>query len=119
MQLTRASTSAPVVREYVYPALTELVSVTQGSEEHAKVINGKVLEQMKAENAMVRIAAAEALKDIYAQAGEEWLNFLPESVPVIAELMEDDDEGVETAAHLLVVGIEKHLGEGELQAMLT
>ncbi|PWW71926.1 ARM repeat-containing protein [Tuber magnatum] len=119
MQLARAAASAPVVREYVYPALTELVGAIQGSEEHAKVINGKVLEQMKAENAMVRIAAAEALKDIYTQAGEEWLNFLPESVPVIAELMEDEEEGVETAAHLLVVGIEKHLGEGELQAMLT
>ncbi|CUS10614.1 unnamed protein product [Tuber aestivum] len=118
-QLARAAASAPAVREYVYPALTELVGAIQGSEEHAKVINGKVLEQMKADDKMARIAAAEALKDIYAQAGEEWLNFLPESVPVIAELMEDEDEGVETAAHLLVVAIEKHLGEGELQAMLT
>ncbi|KAG0642155.1 armadillo-type protein [Tuber brumale] len=118
-QLARAATSAPVVREYVYPALTELVGAIQGSEEHARVINGKVLEQMKAEDVMVRIAAAEALKDIYAQVGEEWLNFLPESVPIIAELMEDEEEGVETAAHLLVLGIERHLGEGELQAMFT
>ncbi|CAZ79749.1 unnamed protein product [Tuber melanosporum] len=118
-QLARAATSAPAVHEYVYPALTELVGAIQGSEEHARAINGKVLEQMKAEDAMVRIAAAEALRDIYAQAGEEWLSFLPESMPIIAELMEDEDEGVETAAHLLVVGIEQHLGEGELQAMFT
>ena len=58
------------------------------------------------------------LTELYERLGEEWLNMLPETVPVIAELMEDDDEEVERAVQRMVVKIEGYLGES-LDTMLT
>lgn len=73
---------------------------------------------MRSEEAAVRLAAVETLTALYAKLGEDWLPLLPESVPVIAELMEDDEEEVERAVQRLVVKVEEFLGHGELEAML-
>jgi U3 small nucleolar RNA-associated protein 10 len=74
---------------------------------------------MRSDDAGVRLAAVHTLTELYARLGEEWLPLLPESVPVIAELMEDEEVEVETAVHKLVVKVEEYLGVGELEAMLT
>lgn len=74
---------------------------------------------MRSEDAGVRLAAVETMMELYAKMGEEWLPLLPESVPLIAELMEDDDEDVERAIQRLIVKVEEFLGVGELEAMLT
>ncbi|RPB13149.1 hypothetical protein P167DRAFT_564665 [Morchella conica CCBAS932] len=99
------------------PAIVELAHAAQ-SEEHFKLINTRVLALMRSEEAAVRLAAVETLTALYAKLGEDWLPLLPESVPVIAELMEDDEEEVERAVQRLVVKVEEFLGHGELEAML-
>lgn len=100
------------------PAIIELANVAQ-SDEHFKFINTSVLQHMRSEDAGVRLAAVETMTGLYAKMGEEWLPWLPESVPLIAELMEDDDEDVERAIQRLIVKVEEFLGMGELEAMLT
>lgn len=100
------------------PAIIELANAAQ-SEEHFKFINTWVLQHMRSEDAGVRLAAVETMTGLYAKMGEEWLPWLPESVPLIAELMEDDDEDVERAIQRLIVKVEEFLGMGELEAMLT
>lgn len=100
------------------PAIVELANAAQ-SEEHFKFINTQVLQHMRSEDAGVRLAAVEAMTELYAKMGEEWLPWLPESVPLIAELMEDDEEDVERAVQRLIVKVEEFLGMGELEAMLT
>jgi U3 small nucleolar RNA-associated protein 10 len=97
----------------------ELVNAVQASEDHARFVNARLLGHMRAENYRVKLAAVETLTQIYAKTGEEWLSLLPESVPVIAELMEDDEEEVESATQRLIAAIEEHLGAGELENMLT
>ncbi|KAK9460497.1 uncharacterized protein V1516DRAFT_712548 [Lipomyces oligophaga] len=60
----------------------------------------------------VKIAAIKTLKAIYERLGEEWLGMLPQLVPVVAELLEDQDETVETEVQRdLVPVIEGVLGE--------
>jgi U3 small nucleolar RNA-associated protein 10 len=49
--------------------------------------------------------------------GEEWLSMLPEMLPFISELQEDDDEVVEKETHRWIVKIEGVLGES-LDSML-
>lgn len=44
---------------------------------------------------------------------------LPETVPVLAEVLKDEHEEVEKAVRELVRNVEKVLGEGELEGMLT
>lgn len=100
------------------PAIVELANAAQ-SEDHFKFINTQVLKHMRSEDAGVRLAAVETMTKLYAKMGEEWLPLLPESVPLIAELMEDDDEDVERAVQRLIVKVEEFLGAGELEAMLN
>ncbi|KAK9388887.1 hypothetical protein V1515DRAFT_384622 [Lipomyces mesembrius] len=60
----------------------------------------------------VKITAVKTLKAIYERLGEEWLSMLPQLVPIVAELLEDDDENVETEVkNDLVPVIEGILGE--------
>lgn len=117
-QLTLAALHADSVEQYLIPAIVELANAVQASEDHAKSVNAKLLAHMRDEDIHVRLAAVEALTQVYAKVGEEWLSLLPESVPVIAELMEDDED-VESATQRLIKAIEEHLGEGELESMLV
>ncbi|KAK7207448.1 hypothetical protein BZA70DRAFT_271308 [Myxozyma melibiosi] len=60
----------------------------------------------------IKITAVKTLKAIYERLGDEWLSMLPQLVPVVAELLEDEDESVETEVRKdLVPVIEGVLGE--------
>ncbi|KAK9240970.1 hypothetical protein V1525DRAFT_368809 [Lipomyces kononenkoae] len=60
----------------------------------------------------VKITSVKTLKAIYERLGEEWLSMLPQLVPIVAELLEDSDENVETEVRNdLVPVIEGVLGE--------
>ena len=74
---------------------------------------------MRDEESGTRLAAVRALMGLYSRLGEDWLGLLPETVPFIAELLEDDEEVVERECQRLIKRIEEFLGEGELQGMLT
>ncbi|KAI5848875.1 armadillo-type protein [Tricharina praecox] len=108
----------PTFSELAIPCLTELAAAAQ-SEEHSKSINTGVLALMRDESEVTRLAAVRAMMGLYARLGEDWLGLLPETVPFIAELMEDDDETVERETQRLIKRIEEYLGDGELQGMLT
>ena len=49
--------------------------------------------------------------------GDEWLSHLPEMLPFINELQDDDDESVEKETHRWIKLIEDTLGES-LNSML-
>jgi len=111
-------TILPKFSELAIPCLTELAAAAQ-SEEHSKSINAGILVLMRDESEATRLAAIRAMMGLYGRLGEDWLGLLPETVPFIAELMEDDDETVERETQRLIKRIEEYLGEGELQGMLT
>jgi U3 small nucleolar RNA-associated protein 10 len=111
-------TILPKFTELAVPCITELAAAAQ-SEEHSKSINSGVLAMMRNEDPAARMAAIRAMMGLYLRMGEDWLPLLPETVPFIAELMEDDEEDVEKETQRLIKRIEEYLGEGELQGMLT
>jgi U3 small nucleolar RNA-associated protein 10 len=65
-----------------------------------------------------RLAALRAEEALTERLGEEWLALLPEMLPYISELMEDEDETVEREVRKWVKDIEVVLGEN-LDDMLT
>lgn len=73
---------------------------------------------MRSERSEVRLAAVRVEMGLYEKMGEEWLGCLPETVPYIAELLEDDEENIERETQRLIGKVEEFLGEGELQGML-
>ncbi|KAK8873259.1 armadillo-type protein [Apiospora arundinis] len=104
------------LQTYLVPAVVELASQAD-SQEHQKELNGSLLKHLRSETAAVRLAAVKAEQSLTQRLGEDWLAMLPEMLPYISELQEDDDEEVERETQRWIVGIEEILGES-LDAML-
>ncbi|KAI0406703.1 armadillo-type protein [Xylaria palmicola] len=104
-----------LTRELI-PAIVELAA-TADSQEHQKELNTSLLKRLRSEQAPVRLAVVRCQQALTDKLGEEWLSMLPEMLPYISELQEDDDEDVERETNRWIVGIETVLGES-LDAML-
>lgn len=113
-QFTNAS-SLPLMLELV-PAIVELAAAADSADHH-KELNGAILKHMRSETASVRLAAVKCEQELTDRLGEEWLSMLPEMLPFISELQEDDDDVVERETHRWIVKIEDVLGES-LDSML-
>ncbi|KAI1122707.1 armadillo-type protein [Nemania abortiva] len=98
------------------PAIVQLAA-TADSQEHQKELNTSLLKSLRSEHAQVRLAVVKCQQALTDKLGEEWLSMLPEMLPYISELQEDDDEDVERETNRWIVGIETVLGES-LDAML-
>lgn len=98
------------------PAVVELAAAAD-SQEHQKELNGWLLKHLRSEHAAVRLAVVLCEQALTDKVGEDWLSMLPEMLPYISELQDDDDEVVEKETHRWIVKIEGILGEN-LDAML-
>ncbi|EED21107.1 SSU processome component Utp10, putative [Talaromyces stipitatus ATCC 10500] len=127
-QLPRAtnSSTATVIIDEVVPALSELAVATD-SPDNYKEMNTALMKYLRpststttegGDSAYTRLAALKAEQALTGRLGEEWLTLLPEMLPYISELMEDEDEMVERETRKWVKGIEDILGE-KLDDMLT
>ena len=109
------ASSLPLVDELI-PAIVELAAAADSADHH-KELNGAILKHMRAEITSVRLAAVKCGQALTDRLGEEWLSMLPEMLPIISELQDDDDEIVEKETHRWIVKIEGVLGES-LDSML-
>ncbi|KAJ5621414.1 hypothetical protein N7528_006197 [Penicillium herquei] len=129
-QLAHAATSKTLtlVVEEVVPAITELAIAADSTDNH-KELNVALMRYLRpstapnaksagGDNPFTRLAALKAEMALTEQLGEEWLALLPEMLPYISELMEDEDESVEREVRKWVKQIEGVLGE-RLDDMLT
>ena len=80
-------------------------------------MNGVLLKYMRAEEAHTRLATVKCEQSLTKRLGEEWLTLLPEMLPFISELREDDDEMVERETQRWITEVEGVLGE-DLEGML-
>ncbi|KAJ6263576.1 U3 small nucleolar RNA-associated protein [Drechslerella dactyloides] len=110
------NSSSDNMMSLVVHAIGEL-SATAHTDDYDKAINSAVITYMRHERAAVRLAAVQAMMELYERHKEEWIALLPETMPVIAEAMEDDDERVEAAVQRLIVKIEEYYGE-KLESLL-
>lgn len=109
------ATSLPLV-QYIIPTVVELAAAADSADHH-KELNAAILKHMRSETAAVRLVAVKCEQALTDKLGEEWLSMLPEMLPFISELQEDDDEVVEKETHRWIVKIEGVLGES-LDSML-
>jgi len=101
----------------VIPAIVQLASKAR-SEENLKLINEVLMEYMKSEQSSIRLAAINTQRELYSNLSDDWLKMLPPTVPVISEVMEDEDDNVIEATHVLIATIEK-VGGISMQKLLT
>jgi len=98
------------MNNYLVPCLGEL-AVNVKSEDMWKSLNKQVMIQSRHENPEVRIVSLKVLEEFYKRLGEEFLILLPETVPFLAELMEDENEEVEKLTQKVLNQIQQYLGE--------
>ncbi|KAI2630684.1 hypothetical protein GGR54DRAFT_583723 [Hypoxylon sp. NC1633] len=111
-----AHASSINLTDSLIPAIVELAAAAD-SQEHQKELNSAILKHLRSEQTSIRLAAVKCEQDLTNRLGEEWLSMLPEMLPYISELQDDDDEDVERETHRWIIGIEGVLGES-LDAML-
>ncbi|CCK73519.1 snoRNA-binding rRNA-processing protein UTP10 NDAI_0G05360 [Naumovozyma dairenensis CBS 421] len=102
-----------VIGKYLVKAIGSLAANNNGIEEHNQVMNKLFITHMKATcSSSEKLWAIRAVKLVYSKVGESWLVLLPQLVPTIVELLEDDDEEVEHEVRTgLVKVVENVLGE--------
>ncbi|KAF2222501.1 armadillo-type protein [Elsinoe ampelina] len=100
----------------IIPTIVELASAAS-SQDHLKELNSELLKMMRSREAHVRLAAVKTERALTERLGEDWLALLPEMLPFIGEVQEDEDEGVEREVLAWIKGIEGVLGES-LEGML-
>ncbi|KAL9098346.1 MAG: hypothetical protein Q9163_005981 [Psora crenata] len=100
----------------IIPAIVELAVATDSSALH-KEMNAAILKYTRSDGAAVRLAAVKCERALTDRLGEEWLALLPEMLPYISELQEDDDEVIEKETLRWIQRIEEILGES-LNSML-
>jgi U3 small nucleolar RNA-associated protein 10 len=98
---------------YLVPCLGQL-AVTLSNDALWKPLNYQVMLKTREQDKRVRLSALLVLQEFYKRLGEEFLILLPETIPFLAELMEDDDHEVEALTQQVIADIEVYLG-GSLQ----
>lgn len=100
----------------IVSAVTGLAGAA-ASPEHHKTLNSAILKLMRHDNELTRLAAVKCEQSLTERLGEDWLALLPEMLPFISELQEDDDEDVERETTAWIRQMEGTLGES-LEGML-
>jgi len=92
------------------PAITEM-AMLMANFTLWKPLNHGVLLMTRKKSALLRLNALRVVHDLFQKLGPSYLVMVPESLPFIAELMDDPDSDVERLCHQLGQVIEAHSGE--------
>lgn len=103
--------------DQVIATITNLAAAAR-SQEHLKVMNTAIMSHMRSREATVRLAAVKTQRSLTERLAVDWLDLLPEMLPIISELHEDDDEEVERETLRWAREIEEITGEN-LDPMLA
>ncbi|KAJ1644791.1 snoRNA-binding rRNA-processing protein utp10 [Coemansia asiatica] len=104
------------VRKYLAPAASQLCAAA-GNDAMWKSLNQESMMKSRSDDPAVRVGSLLVLQSLYEKLGEEFLILLPETIPYLAELLEDDNSRVERTTQETIKIIESYLGES-LQAYL-
>ncbi len=89
----------------------EQLATCGSSYEIWKPLNHGLLMRTRSNRPLVRVAALRSVQALFDKLAEEYLVLLPETIPFLAELMEDEDVTMEVLVKQLVKRIEELSGE--------
>ncbi|KAK2820168.1 hypothetical protein Q5P01_023127 [Channa striata] len=98
------------VTQHLVPCVGQF-SVALADDSQWKTLNYQVLLKTRHSDAKVRFSALLMLMELAAKLKENYMVLLPETIPFLAELMEDECEEVEQQVQKVVQEMEKILGE--------
>ncbi|KAL4236600.1 HEAT repeat-containing protein 1 [Mactra antiquata] len=98
------------INDHLVPCLVQLCVAAQ-DDSLWRSLNYQVCLKTRSENAEVKLSALVAIDQLNRKLGDDYMQLLPDTVPFLAELMEDDSEDVENKCHEVIREMEKTLGE--------
>ena len=98
------------ISHHLLPCITECASL-MGNFTLWKPLNHDLLMTTRSSQAVVRRAALMVVESMFVHNRENWLVLLPETMPFISELMEDEDVEVEALCQQVIKHIETLSGE--------
>nr|XP_021187180.2 HEAT repeat-containing protein 1 [Helicoverpa armigera] len=96
--------------EYIIPCVSQF-AVATADDSLWKLLNYQILLKTRHNDAEVRLTALDCLVAMATQLGSSWLPLLAESVPFLAELLEDGDSRIEASTKDAIRKLEQILGE--------
>lgn len=112
------------IGKHLVKALCALAQDVSSSDEHNKRFNELIISHMRVigdvePNSREKYWSIKALATIYKRVGEAWLSLLPQLVPIVAELLEDDDDDVQAAVREGLAKIMEELMGESLEHLLA
>ncbi|KAJ8607836.1 hypothetical protein MRB53_040029 [Persea americana] len=104
--------------EQAISTIVELAFTVSVSPENLKTLNTQILAILRDHSASTRLAAVKCQRAITSRLKFDWLNMLPEMLPFVSELLEDEDGKVEREVLSWVSEMEEVTGES-LEGMLA
>ncbi|XP_038109025.1 HEAT repeat-containing protein 1 homolog [Culex quinquefasciatus] len=98
------------IRRLVVDCLAQL-AVAVADDTLWRQLNHQVLLKTRNNDPEIRLFALEACTDIARKIGENFAPLLPETIPFLAELLEDENQQVEKAVQKTIREVEKVTGE--------
>ncbi|XP_013181266.1 PREDICTED: HEAT repeat-containing protein 1 [Papilio xuthus] len=96
--------------ELIIPCIGQF-AVATADDSLWKLLNYQVLLKTRHNDAEIRLTALDCLVAMATQLGSSWLPLLAESVPFLAELLEDGDPKIENSTKEAIRKLEQILGE--------
>ncbi|CAH1645146.1 unnamed protein product [Spodoptera littoralis] len=96
--------------EYLIPCVSQF-AVATADDSLWKLLNYQILLKTRHNDAEIRLTALDCLVAMATQLGSSWLPLLAESVPFLAELLEDGDSRIEASTKDAIRKLEQILGE--------
>ncbi|KAA0725519.1 HEAT repeat-containing protein 1 [Triplophysa tibetana] len=98
------------ITEHLVPCIGQF-AVTMGDDSQWKVLNYQILLKTRHGSPKVRFSALVMLLELARKLKENYMVLLPETIPFMAELMEDECEEVEHQVQKVIQEMETVLGE--------
>ena len=118
-QFDQESDYTDFMTNFAVPCVTKFIiavgdgddSVDNHGANWRKNAHNKVLMHTRSDKAVVRLAALSVVDNCFKEAGPSYLVLLPETIPFLAELLEDEDERVEKFCHEVKRSLSELSGE--------
>lgn len=112
------------IGKHLVKCLCALAQDISSSDDHNKRLNELIISHMRVigdvePSARGKYWSIKALTTIYKRVGEAWLSLLPQLVPIVAELLEDDDDDVQAAVREGLAKIMEELMGESLEHLLA
>ncbi|XP_013080450.2 HEAT repeat-containing protein 1-like [Biomphalaria glabrata] len=98
------------ILNHVVPCIASLAAAAH-DDSLWKDLNYQILLKTRHENFKVRIWALAAIDAFHKQLGEDYTQLVPETIPFMAELMEDEHDEVEKLTQKVLAAMEVSVGE--------